>query len=539
MHHMVEKLRGGLIVSCQAGSGDGLYGPKAMADMALAAQIGGAVGLRANGVEDIAAIRQATSLPIIGIDKQDLPGLGIRITPSLAAARAVVEAGATIVAVDATRRGAEEGRLPAAELIRQIRETLGVPVMADIATYEEGIAAAEAGADIVATTLSGYTAYSPPQIEPDFELLARLAAALSVPVIAEGRIASPEHARRVLELGGFAVVSGSMITKPRWITEQYAGALRAFHRSRSADVIGVDIGGTKIATGLLSETDPTQVLNSERISTQGEEGGEAVLRRVGDAVERALKQSPTAAAIGVSTGGVVDRQGRIHFATDLLPGWAGQDIKGYLSQRFGLPVGVENDGQAATLAEAILGAGRGYASVLGVTVGTGIGGGFVIDGQVYHADVRGGLELGHIGVVRDGRPCPCGRRGCLEAYASGGCLVVEYNARAAAPVETGEAVMAAAQGRDPAAVAAIRAVGEWLGFGLASAVNLLNPSVVVIGGGVARIGELFMDSVRASLREQVYPPLVDIPVLPAALKNHEGVIGAGLVARSALRVTGN
>ena len=529
MHPVVARLRGGLIVSCQAGTGDGLYGSDAMAHMALAAQIGGAVGLRANGVADITAIKRLSDLPLIGIDKQDLPGFGIRITPSVDAARAIVAAGADIIAVDATRRGAEEGRLPAAELIRRIRAELGVAVMADIATYDEGIAAAEAGADIVATTLSGYTAYSPAQDEPDFDLLARLATALSVPVIAEGRIASPEHARHVLELGGFAVVCGSMITKPRWITEQYVTALNSYHRAQSGVVIGVDVGGTKIAVGALANE--TELIYEERVPTEAAAGGAQVMQRIGDAVERALQAAPNASAIGVSTGGVVDRQGVIRFATASIPDWVGTDVRGTLAARFGLPVAVENDGQAATLAEALIGAGRGYRSVLGVTVGTGIGGGYVVDGQIYHADDRSGLELGHIAVERDGRLCPCGRHGCLEAYASGGCLVTEYNERAAAPLSTGEQVVAAAQAGDPAALMAIRVVGAWLGYGVASMVNVLSPSVVVIGGGVARIGDLYFDSVRAAFRAQVYPPLVETPILPAALRNHEGVIGAGLLAR--------
>lgn len=532
MHQIVQQLQGGLIVSCQAGPGDVLYGPVAMADMALAAQNGGAVGIRANGTADITAIRRATRLPIIGIDKQDLRGYGIRITPTIEAARAIVGAGADLVAVDATIRGETEGRLPAAQLIRAIRETLGVPVMADIATFEEGIAAAEAGADIVATTLAGYTAYSPPQTEPDFALLERLATTLSIPVIAEGRIATPEQARRVLELGGFAVVCGSMITKPRWITDQYVRGLRAYQHAREAVVIGVDIGGTKIAAGVLDATN--QISHHDRIPTQPEYGVEAVLRRMGDAVARALEQAPNAAAIGVSTGGVVDRQGVIRFATGLLPGWAGTDIRGYLSDRFKLPVGVENDGQASTLAEARLGAGRGYRAVLGVTVGTGIGGGFVVDGRITYANDLGGLEFGHVAVVRDGLPCTCGRRGCLESYVSGQALVSAYNDLSGIALESGEAVMRAAEMGDPAAHAAIERLGGWLGYGLASAVNLLHPSAIVIGGGMARIGDRFFDSVRAALREQVYPPLVDVPVFPAALRNHEGVIGAGLIARDCL-----
>jgi putative N-acetylmannosamine-6-phosphate epimerase len=184
MHEGIARLQGGLIVSCQASKDDGLYGPEVMAGMARAAELGGAVGIRANGPDDIAAIRRAVRLPIVGIYKRDLPGYGIRITPTLEAARQIVEAGADIVAIDATRRGPSEGRLPTAELIRQIHDTLHVPVMADISTLEEGIAAAEAGADIVASTLSGYTPYSPALKRPTSNW-SDVARTVQPPVIAE------------------------------------------------------------------------------------------------------------------------------------------------------------------------------------------------------------------------------------------------------------------------------------------------------------------------------------------------------------------
>ncbi|MCK6576859.1 MAG: putative N-acetylmannosamine-6-phosphate 2-epimerase [Anaerolineae bacterium] len=532
MHPAVERLRGGLIVSCQAGVIDALYGPEAMAKMALAAHAGGAVGIRTNGREDVAAIRRVVSLPIIGIDKQEWRGLGIRITPTLEAARTVVEAGADIVAVDATRRAPEDGRIPPAELIRLIHDMLNVPVMADVATLDEGLAAAEAGADIVASTLSGYTDYSHGGPDPDYDLVRQLAARLQVPVVAEGRVAAPAQARHLLEIGAYAVVVGSMITKPRWITDQYASAMRSFRSAASQSVVGVDIGGTKIAVGVVDSAG--QIVYEERLPTQAQEGGEAVLRRAGDAVERALRAAPAAAGIGASTGGVIDDRGRVIFATDSLPGWAGMDIRGTLAERFGLPVAVENDGQAAALAEALLGAGRGFRSVLGVTVGTGIGGGFVVDGRIYRGGSATGIEPGHIAVVRDGRLCPCGRHGCLEAYASGGCLTLEYNARADAPLPTGEAVVAAAERGDAAAVEAIQAVAGWLGYGLASAVNLLNPSVIVIGGGVAQIGDLYLEAMRAALRRQAYMPLREVPLRAAALRNREGIVGAALVGRQAL-----
>lgn len=530
---VVEQLRGGLVVSCQAGVEDVLYGPQMMALMAAAAEAGGAVAIRANGPDHVAAIRSAVRLPIIGIYKQDLPGYGIRITPSLQAAQAVVEAGADLVALDATVRGPQEGRLSAAELIRQVKSTLNVPVMADISTFEEGVAAAQAGADIVATTLSGYTAYSPARKTPDFDLLARLVQALNVPVIAEGRISTPDDARRIIELGGYAVVVGSMITRPRWIVEQYVAALQAESR-RTRRVIGVDIGGTKIAAGLIDY--PAQVVQVEAIPTLAQEGGPAVLERVIGAVEKLRAAGADAAAIGVSTGGEVDAAGRIAYSTGFMPGWKGIALRSALESRFKLPVIVENDGQAATFGEALYGAGKGYPSVLGVTVGTGVGGGFVNNGQLFEGAGRASMALGHIAVERDGRPCTCGRRGCLESYVSGPALLEDYHARVAADrrVETGEAVQSAALRGDAGAIAAIQNIGQWLGFGLGIALNLLNPSIVVIGGGVAQIGDLFFDSVRRALGQYAYPTVANTPVVAAKLGPQAGLIGAAALARQML-----
>ncbi|MBE3576751.1 MAG: N-acetylmannosamine-6-phosphate 2-epimerase [Limnochordales bacterium] len=218
----ISQFKGGLIVSCQAPPGDPLRDPYIMAAMARAAELGGAVGIRANGPDDVAAIRRAVRLPIIGIFKQQTEGYPVYITPTLEAARAVVDAGADLVAVDATPRPRVGGLSPR-ELIEAIHTELHVPVMADISTFEEGVAAAEAGADIVATTLSGYTEESKAQAlrGPDIELVRRLAEVLPVPVICEGRIHTPEDLKAVFEAGAFAAVVGTAITRPQWITEQF------------------------------------------------------------------------------------------------------------------------------------------------------------------------------------------------------------------------------------------------------------------------------------------------------------------------------
>lgn len=217
-------LRGGLIVSCQALAGEPLFGAHIMARLAVAAEAGGAVSIRANSPADIAAIRAATSLPLIGLWKQDTPPFPVYITPTLSAAQAVADAGADIIAVDATLRPRPED--DTATFIRRVREATGKPVLADVATLNDALAAQDAGAAFVSTTLSGYTDDSPRQDGPDLELVARLAARLFVPVIAEGRIATPEQARAALNAGAWAVVVGEAITRPQAIAARFASALR-------------------------------------------------------------------------------------------------------------------------------------------------------------------------------------------------------------------------------------------------------------------------------------------------------------------------
>lgn len=222
----IPLLTGRLIVSCQAGPNDPFHGPAFMAAMAKAAALGGAVAIRADGPADIAAIHEAVELPIIGIFKVDIPGLGVRITPDVEHARAVAAAGASIIAVDATDRARIDG-METADWIALVRRETGLPVMADVSTFDEGVMAASAGADLVATTLSGYVEGAPSAGDgPDLDLVAKLAPSLPVPLIAEGRISTPMEAARAIDLGAYAVVIGNAITRPEWITARFVAALR-------------------------------------------------------------------------------------------------------------------------------------------------------------------------------------------------------------------------------------------------------------------------------------------------------------------------
>jgi len=219
-----ERLRGQLIVSCQALSDEPLHGSHIMAAMAYAAAIGGAAGIRANSPADIAAIKAVVDLPIIGLYKADIEGFPVYITPTLSHAKAVVKAGADIVAVDATARPHPNGG-DGAGFVALLKRELDVPILADISTFEEGVAAA-AGADAVSTTLSGYTPYSRQAETWDADLVRDLAATVNIPIIAEGRIWTPDEARQALDMGAFAVVVGSAITRPRLITERFLRAMR-------------------------------------------------------------------------------------------------------------------------------------------------------------------------------------------------------------------------------------------------------------------------------------------------------------------------
>lgn len=222
---LLDSLRGQLIASCQALPDEPLHGSHIMAAMARAVAIGGAGGIRANSPVDITAIKAAVDLPIIGLYKGAVAGFDLHITPTLAHARAIAEAGADMIAVDATARPHPDGA-DGAGFVALLKRELGVPLLADISTLEEGVAAVAAGADAVGTTLAGYTPYSRQLTTWDEQLLRDLVAMLVVPVIAEGRIWTPAEARQALDLGAHAVVVGSAITRPRLITERFVRAMR-------------------------------------------------------------------------------------------------------------------------------------------------------------------------------------------------------------------------------------------------------------------------------------------------------------------------
>lgn len=232
MDVLLEVLRGGLIVSCQARADEPLHGSVHMAAMARAAEMGGAAAIRANGPDDIAAIRAVVSLPVIGIYKQKHTGYEVFITPTFEEAQQIVQAGAHIVALDGTPRP-RPGGISLEELVTRIHRELGVTVMADVSCLNDATAAERAGADLLATTLAGYTAHGRPAISgPDLDLITELVQSARSCVVAEGRFSAPFQVAEAFARGAHAVVVGSAITRPQEITRRFAEATpsRQFQR---------------------------------------------------------------------------------------------------------------------------------------------------------------------------------------------------------------------------------------------------------------------------------------------------------------------
>lgn len=225
---IMNQLKGGLIVSCQALPDEPLHSPFIMGRMALAAKQGGAVGIRANTQADIREIKKQVELPVIGIVKRNYPDSDIFITSTMREIDELVEADAELIALDATDRIRPNG-LTLEQFLRQIRAKYPqVQLMADISTAEEAKRAEQLGFDCISTTLVGYTPYTAGQkvYENDFSLLRRIVQNASIPVFAEGNILTPDMARRCLDLGAHAIVVGGAITRPQVITERFVQAIK-------------------------------------------------------------------------------------------------------------------------------------------------------------------------------------------------------------------------------------------------------------------------------------------------------------------------
>ena len=222
---ILEQIKGGLIVSCQALPHEPLYDSYIMSKMAYAAMLGGAVGIRANTIVDILAIRERVDLPIIGIIKEEYPDSDVYITPTMKEVDALVEIGCDIIATDATNRTRPDGK-SFEEFFKEVRAKYPDQLfMADTSCFEEGKLAAELGFDLIGTTMAGYTPYTKGRKLPDCELIERYSNELDKPIIAEGGIWCPDDLKAVYKAGAFSAVCGTAITRPMDITKRFVKAL--------------------------------------------------------------------------------------------------------------------------------------------------------------------------------------------------------------------------------------------------------------------------------------------------------------------------
>lgn len=223
---ILEKIKGGLIVSCQALETEPLYDSYIMSKMAWAAYLGGAVGIRANTVVDIKAIKERVDLPVIGIIKQVYPDSDVYITPTMKEVDALVDVGCEIIAVDATNRLRPNGKT-FEEFFKEVRAKYPNQLfMADTSCFDEGKLAEELGCDLIGTTMAGYTPYTKGTSLPDYTLMSRYVNELNSPVIAEGGIWSPDELKKAIDLGVHSAVVGTAITRPMDITKRFVNAIK-------------------------------------------------------------------------------------------------------------------------------------------------------------------------------------------------------------------------------------------------------------------------------------------------------------------------
>lgn len=309
-------------------------------------------------------------------------------------------------------------------------------------------------------------------------------------------------------------------------------------------IIGVDVGGTKIATGLVNSQ--AQVITRVVLPTPNDEEVTVVLDRIYQSIQQTLDKSPATpeciAGVGVVTPGPLDLRMGVIFQAPNIPAFKNVPILESVQTRFGWPTLVDNDANAAGLAEALFGAGIGYHYVLYVTVSTGIGTGIIIDQEIYHGTHGSAAEGGHVTINYQGPVCACGQRGCIEAYASGTALTRRTLERlggqpaaskivdlVAGDLEqvTPVVVAQAAQAGDELALELIRETGEYLGIWLGGMINLLDPDIIIIGGGLSSIGDRLFTTIRETVPRHTLNPFVgDIHIVPAKLHNDVGILGA-------------
>ncbi|WP_280938368.1 putative N-acetylmannosamine-6-phosphate 2-epimerase [Xaviernesmea rhizosphaerae] len=521
-----QDLQDSLVVSCQPVPGGPMDTAEAVVGFARAALAGGARALRIESVAYVRAVRAAVSAPIIGLVKRDLSDSPVRITPFLSDVEGLIEAGADIIAFDATDRPRP---VPVAELAAAVRAA-GRLSMADCACVEDGRRALALGVDFLGTTMSGYTG-GPEPVAPDLELIAAFRA-MTPDVIAEGRIRTPEQAAAAVAAGAAAVVVGSAITRTEHATGWFLEAVTGAWRRRAAGdqpVLAVDLGGTKTSLALVRGA---EIVASRTFATERAAGPDAWLDAV---AAEATRLGGSYGAVGLAVTGFVDRGtwSAMNPATLGIP--EAYPLIAAAKARFDQPVMAVNDAQAAAWGEFRFGAGQAQMHEPGsladengaesgtdlvfLTISTGLGGGIVAGGRLLT-----GLS-GHFGILGLGS----GGARPLEDEISGG--FVAGQARAAGHALDAANVFAAAQGGAGWAEAIVQRSAARAALLTGDLQLALDPAVIVIGGGIG-LATGYLD--RLAALHAARPARQRPRLVPARLGAEAGLIGVAALARDRL-----
>ncbi len=323
----------------------------------------------------------------------------------------------------------------------------------------------------------------------------------------------------------------------------------------STNVVGVDMGGTKILSAVIDAGG--NILGTSKVSTGADEGTSVVIDRIAESIRKAINKSnvdkASIQAIGIGAPGPLDPEtGVVIFAPNL--GWRDVPLKAELQARTGLPTFVDNDVNVGTLGEHAFGAAQGVQNVVGIFVGTGIGGGIILKGELFHGASKTAGEIGHIIVKADGPRCGCGTRGCLEAIASRTAMAKQFRkairkkgkksvltklTNGDLSVIRSGVLVKAIRAKDKLTLKVFKKATKYLGIGIGSVVNFLNPDMIVLGGGVVEaLDDTFIDNIRAYAEKYALPNTLNgVQIVRAKLGDNSGILGAAALARQRFETT--
>ncbi len=526
----MEKIKNGLIVSCQALPHEPLHSSFVMSKMAKAVIEGGAKGIRANSVSDILEIKKTidASIPIIGIIKKEYGSCPVFITPTFKEVEELISIGVDIIAIDGTKRDRPDN-ISLENLVLKIKEKYPTQkIMADISTVEEAVFCEKIGFDYIGTTLVGYTEYT--EGHKPLNVLKSVIENVKTKVIAEGNINTPELVAEAYSLGAYSVVVGSMITRPQLITKKFVEAINK-KSDEDKNYFAVDIGGTGVKYGIINKSG--NILSSGHFKTTDYDDIDNLLNKIFSIIE---PKKDNISGIGIScTGKINEKTGVIVGGVPIMKNWIGTPIKEIFSERLGLPVYVNNDVKCVGLSELWQGIGNKTDNFVCIAIGTGIGGA-VIDNRklICGADNFAG-EIGHMiyDFSDQGRNCKCGKKGCYEQYGSMTALI-RYVKDATGLSLTGKEIFDKVLNNDTIFV---EITDNWISNiakGIANIILLLNPKTIVVGGAVSIQKELFLDKLEIEVKKYLTNEHSEnIEILSATNFNNAGMLGAvyGLILK--------